>query len=97
MSPNTGYFFITKPQLKDCLSRKLRIGNKYIFFDKAVGECRKRPENRHIISSRYRAAGLEIYMCTVCVLNKLNENRVFQKQKWLKYTICLVYSPCERG
>ena len=36
-------------------------------------------------------------MCIVHVLNKLNENWVFQKQKWLKYAICLVYSPHERG
>ena len=36
-------------------------------------------------------------MCMVRVLSKLNENRAFQKQKWLKYAICLVYSPHMRG
>ena len=36
-------------------------------------------------------------MCIVRILGKLNKNPVSQKQKWLKYAICLVYSPHARG
>ena len=71
---------------------------KYYGFLKK--NCWRTPETkkiRHIISGRCHVAGLEICMCIVCVLSKLNGNRVFQKQKRLKYAICLVYSPRERG